>query len=61
MYEYKYVILQGKSGFALLRFEEHRTCIDRCAAQGWRYVGWVPVDITSGAMTRMDLVFEREI
>ena len=61
MYEYKYVTLDGKSGLMHERFEEHRACIDRYAAKGWRYAGWVPVEITSGAMTRMDLIFEREV
>ena len=59
---YKYVTLQGKSGFALLRFEEHRACIDRYAAQGWRYVGYVPVKNNyHGVPVAIDLIFEREV
>ncbi len=23
--------------------------------------GWTPLDVTSGAMTRIDLIFEREV
>ena len=61
MYEYKYVTLEGKSGFALLRLEEHRACIDHYPARGWRYVGYVPVKIDGhGVPIAIDLIFERE-
>ena len=59
MYEYKYVSVD-REGWIFSGFQSYREAIDREAAAGWRYTGWVPVDITNGAMTRIDLVFERE-
>ncbi|MED9966671.1 MAG: DUF4177 domain-containing protein [Blautia sp.] len=39
--------------------EEHRRIIDEYAAKGYRYVGYIPTDITcSGQLTKMDLIFE---
>ena len=39
--------------------EEHRRIIDEYAAKGYKYVGYVPTDITcSGQLTKMDLIFE---
>ena len=60
MDQYKYVPVD-REGWIFSGFQGHQEAISREAAQGWRYVGWVPVEITSGAMTRMDLVFEREV
>lgn len=41
--------------------EEHRGIIDRCAAEGWTYVGFLPTSITShGVYERVDLIFVRE-
>ena len=60
MYEYKYVPVQ-REGWIFSGFESYRETIDAGAAKGWRYVGWVPVDITNGALTQIDLVFEREV
>ena len=59
MYEYKYVSVD-REGWIFSGFQSYRDAIDKEAAEGWRYTGWVPVDITNGAMTRIDLVFERE-
>ena len=62
MYEYKYVTLEGKSGFFHECFEEHRACIDHYAAKGWRYVGYVPVKNNyHGVPVAIDLIFEREV
>ena len=60
MYQYKYVPVD-REGWIFSGFQGYQAAINQEAAQGWRYVGWVPVDITSGAMTRIDLVFEREV
>ena len=60
MYQYKYVSVD-REGWIFSGFQGYQEVIDSHAAEGWRYVGWVPVEITSGAMTRMDLIFEREV
>ena len=59
MYEYKYVSVDRK-GWIFSGFQGYREIIDQAAAQGWRYTGWVPLDITNGALTQIDLIFERE-
>ena len=39
--------------------EEHRQIIDEYAAQGYRYVGFIPTNISDyGKIKEMDLVFE---
>ena len=39
----------------------HREVIERRAAEGWRFVGVVPVSIAgNGALELFDMVFERE-
>ena len=60
MYQYKYVPVD-REGWIFSGFQGYQEVIGSHAADGWRYVGWVPVEITSGAMTRMDLIFEREV
>lgn len=61
MREYKYCTVTG-GGVMTTKYQEHREIIDRHAAEGWRYVGWVPTCIVShGAVTQLDLIFEREI
>lgn len=59
MYRYEYVSVTGE-GIAATKFKEHRELIDRRAAQGWRYVGWVPTHISDGEITQIDLIFEQE-
>lgn len=60
MYEYSYASV--KVGGTLGAKEEHREIIDRAAAQGWRYVGYVPTRVVGyGALDKIDLIFEREI
>ena len=42
--------------------QEHRKVITDCAAAGWRYVGYVPTEITNhGRITAIDLVFEKDV
>ncbi len=60
MYEYKYVPVE-REGWVFAGFENYQDVITQAAADGWRYRGWIPVDITNGALTRIDLIFEREI
>ena len=41
--------------------EEHRKIIAEHAANGYRYVGYIPTDLTdAGKIKAMDLVFEIE-
>lgn len=60
MKEYTYVDVPiGKFFFSTS--EDHRTIINEHAAQGWRYVGFLPTDIDGhGRITAMDLIFERD-
>lgn len=61
MYRYEYVSVTGE-GIAATKFKEHRELIDRRAAQGWRYVGWVPAHIgPGGEIVQIDLIFEKEV
>mgnify|MGYP004507963373 CR=1 FL=1 len=70
MYEYDFVSLEteygtGYSPFAggiRIDMSGHRDIIRQKAAQGWRYVGYVPaVQRASGQIDEVDLVFERKI
>ena len=39
--------------------EEHSQIIDNYAAKGYKYVGYIPTNITShGKIVEMDLIFE---
>ena len=60
MYQYKYVNVLGE-GISVTKFREHREIIDRYAAEGWRFAGFVPSHITAGEIVQIDLVFEREV
>ena len=63
MYEYKYVPLYTGGGFWLDNREcEHREIIDQHAAEGWRYVGYIPAKFTgNGGAKELDLIFERPV
>ena len=58
MYQYKYIPVDTGGGF-LSDTREHRELIDAYAAEGWRYVGFVPTHISRGEIVQMDLVFEK--
>lgn len=58
MYEYKYVNVIGE-GVSVTKFHEHRELIERHAAEGWRYAGFVPTHIANGEIVQIDLIFER--
>ena len=61
MYEYEYVTVIGE-GVMATKYREHREIIDRCAKDGWRYVGYVPVHLNGyGVPAQLDLIFEREV
>ncbi len=41
---------------------EHRKLIDEYAAKGYRYVGFIPVNITDyGKIKDLDLIFETDV
>lgn len=56
----KYVYVNVHIGkFCGAKSEEHRIIIDEYAAKGYRYVGYVPTNISDyGKIKDMDLVFE---
>lgn len=61
MKKYEYVTVHAGT-FVGASFEEHRDVIDRYAAQGWRYVGFIPVNMDGyGRLRDMDLVFETDL
>ena len=61
MYEYDYVTLYVGGGFWLNNADcQHRTIIGERAAQGWRYVGYIPTRFSGeGGSQEIDLIFER--
>ena len=68
MYQYKYVRITVQSqGYGLINgtsygIGEYRQIIDSCAASGWHYVGYIPVEQRgTGHIEEMDLIFEKEI
>lgn len=63
MYQYEYVSLHTGGGFWIDNVDcAHREIIEKYAAQGWRYVGFVPTEFSSyGGIKELDLVFERRV
>ena len=62
MYEYFHVKVSANLGLATVTLDpQYRTIIDRAAEEGWRYVGYLPVQqTTNGAILEYDLIFEQE-
>ena len=62
MYIYEYETLHTGGGFWIDNFDQrHREIIDRRAAAGWRFAGFVPSRFTgNGGIKEIDLVFEKE-
>ena len=60
-YRYEYVSLHTGGGFWIDNSScEHRRIIDKYAAKGWRYVGFVPARFSGeGGMKEIDLIFEK--
>ena len=57
-YEYVNIDIDGILSAGTI---EHRKIIDKYAANGYRFVGYIPTDITShGKVTAIDLIFESE-
>ncbi len=62
MKEYKYEKIQVDDRLLGSGYEDHRAIIDHYAKEGFRYVGYIPMKISSyGATSIIDLIFEREI
>ena len=60
MKKYEYVRLLYE-GIVASKLSEHREVIDRYAAEGWRYVGYIPVQESPDGMTcAIDLIFEKD-
>lgn len=58
MKKYEYVSIDV-DGFFFAGSKEHRQIIDEYAAKGYRYVGFIPTEMTShGKILTMDLIFE---
>jgi len=62
-YEYDYVNIFTGGGFWINNSScQHREIINQKAAEGWRFVGYVPAEFTSNGGTKsLDLVFERQV
>lgn len=64
MYKYFHVKVAANASPMLARYSidpEYQNIIDRAAAEGWRYVGFLPVQQTLyGAILEYDLIFEQE-
>lgn len=60
MKQYEYVAVHiGTLGGA--KSESHRQIINHYAANGWRYVGYIPAKLDCyGKIQDMDLIFERD-
>ena len=63
MYEYCYVKIELKSGFAKLSpKEDYREVIDFYAKEGWRFVQiFAPPIKTYGMAPYFEIIFEKEI
>lgn len=60
MKKYEYARVQMK-GFFGAESEEHREIIDRYAAKGYRYAGYIPAYIDmDGKIKELDLIFETD-
>ena len=61
MKRYEYVRIDINR-FIGAKSEEHREIIDSYAEKGYRYVGYIPTNISDyGKIREMDLVFEKEL
>ena len=63
MYEYQYIPLHVGGGlFVNNADKEHQEIINREAENGWRYVGYIPIDFSGkGSPLHIDLIFERPV
>lgn len=68
MYKYEYVSVSAEMEGYLAKFNnvlslsDYQEIIDQKAAQGWRYVGWMPTrESMKGYLRELDLIFEKEV
>ena len=64
MYRYKYVTLEVKEHFfgSTVTIQQHREIIDKHAAKGWRYAGYIPTKFFyKDDLYTIDLIFEAEV
>ena len=67
MYQYEYETVSCEFGGWNLggnvySTEDYRSVIDRRAAAGWRYVGYLPtIQRGTGHVQELDLIFEKEV
>lgn len=60
MKKYEYVNVHINK-FMGAKSEEHRQIIDEYARKGYRYVGFIPTNISDyGKIKKMDLIFEKD-
>ncbi|MEY8418580.1 DUF4177 domain-containing protein [Oscillospiraceae bacterium 44-5] len=61
MYTYEYERMFSQ-GLIRLRIEDHEAVIIQRAQDGWRYVGYIPVEQSAeGLIIELDLIFEKEV
>lgn len=68
MYKYEYVTLSAEDGRieaklkGIQSVDSYREIIDARAAEGWRYVGYIPTrESIRGYTKTLELIFEKEI
>ena len=68
MYKYEYVTVSAEMEGYLAKFNnvlslaDYRKIIDEKAAEGWRYVGYMPTrERMKGYLRELDLIFEKEV
>ncbi|MBQ2034465.1 MAG: DUF4177 domain-containing protein [Peptococcaceae bacterium] len=68
MYTYEYETISCEfDGWGLvysdiLKTKDYRYIIDKRASEGWRYVGYIPVEQrATGHVQKLDLIFEKEV
>ena len=60
MLEYAFEKVSADRGFVVGKTLGHQEIIVRRAAEGWRYVSWIPTKQVNGAVMELELIFERE-
>ena len=64
MKEYEFVEVHVQVGLAALNFTDYRRVVRNYAEKGYRFVGYVPTQVSSGpygSIQKMDLVFEKDV
>jgi len=68
MYKYEYESVSAELGGwglgsgNIYSLDDYRSIIERRAASGWRYVGYIPTKQRgTGHVQELDLIFEKEI